>query len=148
MLEQFQNNLNIGQVIKSMDKQVTVPVWHLRYNRILNSLEKLGGMPIIRISRTRVCQADDWAINTNSIHQSGLICFVPKEFLGMAVLSVKINRINKKSVFAHPVEWIEVNPKLDADTSIGMEADDIFSDYCSQVTEDYRAIWHNKEVVL
>lgn len=144
------DGLSVGQIVKTMGRQITVPTWHEVWKD--ERFEKVGAKPCIRISFQD--------INTNSWNQSGLVCFVPEKYLGMAILSVKIKSLHTSSCVAEPLEWIEVNPKLEY-SHIGETANTIFSEYCSISAnekerthlfmvdsinrDEVRAIWHNKD---
>ena len=164
------DNLEIGQIVKTLGRQITVPDWY-GYNTGFKegqdaldfSNHKRTDIPVIRLvesMRLGHGASNIWNINTNQYRQSGLVCFVSEEYLGMAIISVRIVKVSERSVTAEPIEWIEVNPKLDFNY-IGQDAQEVFDEYLEKVIEkidgdkdfdeqdtsclDYRAIWHNKE---
>ena len=173
------SDLRVGQIIKTMGRQIVVPDWHEKYvvdTTFLGNIssgapmkmQRVTDMPIIRLScgyshgmASSVQIKENWAINTNKWRQSGLVCFVPERYLGMAILSASIIAVREKSVIAQPIEWIEVNPLLGVN-HIGDDARETFNKYLEKVDEkidgnkdfneqdlsslDYRAIWHNKEM--
>lgn len=153
-------SLEIGQVVRSIGNQISVPDWYEKWGYGIGTVA-IGDKPVIRLSCKMGTHGapDEWNIHTNCYRQSGLICFVPKKYLGMAILSVRITRVSKKSVTAEPVEWIEVNSKLGVD-HIGKTAQEVFDSYLEKVDEkldgakdfdeqdtsslDYTAVWHGK----
>ena len=143
-------NLKVGQVVSTMGGQITVPDWHEIWTVGQESM-RIGDMPCIRLKcgfshgmASDVRIAENWNINTNSYNQSGLVCFVPERYLGMAVLSVQIVAIRNKAVVAQPIEWIEVNPRLPP-AWIGKNAQEIFDAFMLawENHKEVRAIWHN-----
>lgn len=107
--------LKIGDVVKSMGNQITVPQWLEVWgadknfkgevsNGMPEKWNKVGDTPCIKLGQVQ----DGWYINTNGNNQSGLVCFVPEKYLGMAILAVQIKKVNNKSVIAEPVDWIEI----------------------------------------
>lgn len=159
-------NIRVGQVVRTADRQITIPDWHEKYNTASGGWERIADMPCIRLEcgashgrASDVQIAENWGINTDYI-QYGLVCFVPERYLGMAVLSVSIVSVRGNSVIGQPIEWIELNPTLDV-VRIGGDAQEVFDRYLDKVQEkldgdkdfdeqdtsclDYRAIWHNKD---
>lgn len=149
-----ETNLKVGQIVSSIGRQITVPDWHGKWRGREEGFVRLADMPIIRLSHfmaplhdasLSLPKSEYWIINTNKYRQSGLVCFVPERYLGMAILSVQVVAVGNKSVVAQPVEWIEVTPPASV-AWIGNDSQEIF-DVCMLDGEprgEVRAIWHNK----
>lgn len=146
--------LDYGQKIATMGRQVAVPYRHsytdygkrntYPYSFILTEKE-VRGKVCVKLSPT-ITSPDShkpiWVINTNNYRQSGLVCYLDTKYEGYAILSVRITKLATKSVYAEPVEYIEVaNPLLLSMKDIGRQANDIFDSFL----DDGRAIWHNKQ---
>ena len=141
-------DLKVGQIVKTMGRQIAVPDWHevdcLSVDRTVRGMQKGGNMPCIRLALSP--RGENYCINTGLNIWSGLVCFVPVKYLGMAILSVRITKLSERSVTAEPVEWIEVNPLLNV-SAIGSDAQDLFDAYMSEGIEhvEVKAVW-GKEV--
>jgi hypothetical protein len=130
--------LEIGQVVKTDVRTIAVPEWHEVFNPDSGNFKMVGNTPAIRL----LGEGENCIINTDR-KQSGLVCWVPEKCLGCAVLSVRITRVNTKSVVAEPVEWIESDFKLGY-SDIGKDAEFIYN---RLVSMGYKADWHSKESV-
>lgn len=133
----------IGQVIESMGNQITVPEWMVDYHNTPTGLQgvRKGYSPCIRVAK--IC--DEWRINTG-MNNSGLVCFVPEQYQGMAVLSVRITKVLANSVVAEPLEWIEVSPKLDMEWR-GVEGEAVENFYKERIEHgniNWKFEWHGR----
>lgn len=110
----FDKTLKVGQIISSMGEQIAVAdtheVWVTNGNRD-NSNRELGKMievgdkqPCIRIN----AYGDTAYINTNQFKQSGIVCFLPIQFTGKGIISVKITQLHRQSVNAIPLDYVQV----------------------------------------
>jgi hypothetical protein len=139
-------DLEIGQVVATLGNQITVPEKHEYYDaKIRERVET----PNIHIRLYPSCNDEyktEWHINTNSHHQSGLVCFLPNKYAGYGILSVKIKQLNEKSVIAEPVEYIEFTGEAKLDIAdIGRNASEVFGSFLNSILGNGKAIWHNKE---
>ena len=127
----------VGQIVSTMGRQITVPYWHKVYKPEINKMVQVGSRPCIKLAGYE----EDCHIDTGS-RQAGLVCFVPKEYFGSAILSVKVTALYKSSVSAEPIEWIEIKdqPFLMPD-DIGDDVDEVFERIKG------RAIWHNRKEI-
>jgi hypothetical protein len=127
--------VEIGQVVATLCRQVAVPYWHQVFKD--GGHVKVGSDPCIKIGDF----GEDARILTG-YNQKGLVCFMPKRCYGGAMLSAKITSIHNNSVSAEPIEWIEIrNPeKLLTQEDIGEDCDYIISKLGGA------GIWHNKRI--
>jgi len=125
----------VGQIVSTMGRQIAVPYWHKVYKPEIDKMVQVGSRPCVKL----VGYEENCHIDTGS-KQSGLVCFVPKEYFGNAILSVKVTAAYQNSVSAEPVEWIEIKeqPFLTQD-DIGDDVDEVFDRIKN------RAIWHNRK---
>ncbi len=141
-------DLVIGQIIKTQNRIVAVPE---RLTYWENGRPQESGDVCIRLEEKLgkehegdeilpYTQSDfDWVIST--ISTRGLVCFLPNQYDGCGILSIRINKVNQRSVNATPIEWVEFpNWKLQYEDS-NLKVEDIKAKYGNQ-----ELIWHNKEI--
>lgn len=143
-MENSKINLSLGQIIKTQNRVVVIPekltYWEEGRPQESDSV-------CIRLTETLPddSYADKdffWTISTST--RKGLICWLPNQYEGCGILSVRINKVGQKSVNAAPVGWIELpNVKLGYEHT-GTTVDKILSEAKGDYPEQ-EVIWHNKE---
>ncbi len=138
--------LTYGQVVKTMGRQIAIPYRYTYtdygkntiYPYSFNLIEKeVKGKVCIKLSQVGA-EAPEWYINTGN-RQSGLVCYLDPKYEGYAVLSIRIDTLATHSIYATPIEYIEV-PLIMPMVDIGQEANLVFDTY----KDDIKTVWHNK----
>jgi hypothetical protein len=128
-------DLKVGDIVRSMGQQITVPVRHFIPDFPKNQGYRKTESPCIRLSKLN----ERWVINTNTLNQSGLVCYVDERFLGLAILSVKITKVNNKSVFAEPVDYLKDFSFLN-EKDIGKSLDNLINENIKQGIFLFKAV--------
>lgn len=71
--------------------------------------------------------ADTHIICTNFHNVRGVVCFLPEDYKGCAILSVRVTRVFSKSVEAIPIDYIKGDKPIEC-LCHGMDADKLLTD--------------------
>jgi len=105
------HNIEVGEIISSDDEQVAIADSHEIWEHDKDDI-RLGKFKTVGEATIRIASGGSNGIHTNWMRDSGVVCFLPKEYKGCGILKVRITRISNKSVEAIPIDYIKDDDPL------------------------------------